>query len=140
MKSSLPTELGLPHRAPFLFLDEVLTLDPGKSASARKVFPADDPVFLGHFPGEPIVPGVLLAEAIAQLAGIAAAADSPGSRFYLTAIRQMKFPSPALPEREILITVTLSANLGGLIQAEGTACIETSIVASGSIILSLKHD
>ena len=144
MTGKSPIDLGLPHRAPFLFLDEVLELEPGKSGVARKCFPASDPVFKGHFPGEPIVPGVLLGEAIAQLAGIVAAAEQPGRRFYLTAIRQMKFPSAALPEQDILITVALSGSMGGLVQAEGVASIEKhgesstekTIVAMGTIVLS----
>ena len=84
-----PVALGLPHRAPFIFVDEVCALTPGESALCRKTFAADEPFFRGHFPGDPLVPGVLLAEALAQTAGLAA--GHAGRGFRLTAIKGMKF-------------------------------------------------
>src|SRR6266850_2798102 len=74
--SSLPF-LGLPHRPPFVFVREVINCEPGRSVEARTVFDVDDPMFAGHFPGNPIVPGVILTEALAQAAGIAAASGYP---------------------------------------------------------------
>ena len=65
MSPSDPVALGLPHREPFIFVDEVLALIPGESAEARKVFPLEEPFFRGHFPGDPLVPGVILTEALA---------------------------------------------------------------------------
>jgi 3-hydroxyacyl-[acyl-carrier-protein] dehydratase len=84
-----PIALGLPHRKPFLFLQEVTELEPGVRARARQVFDPADPIFGGHFPGDPIVPGVFLSEAIAQLAGIVAGAGQSERRFFLTALRSM---------------------------------------------------
>src|SRR4249920_1021822 len=94
---SLPY-LGLPHRPPFVFVRELIKCDPGLSAEAAASFAADDPIFSGHFPGNPLVPGVILTEALAQTAGIAAASGCPENarpRFLLSAIRQMKFPGAA---------------------------------------------
>src|ERR1700739_1362279 len=88
-------QLGLPHRPPFIFIDEVTAVDSGRSANATKCFPSQEPFLEGHFPGNPIVPGVLLAEAMAQTAGIAI--GGPGKTFLLTAIRAMKFFGPILP-------------------------------------------
>ena len=92
-----PLALGLPHREPFVFVDEILAHSPGESAAGHKTFPADTPFFRGHFPGDPLVPGVILAEALAQVAGIAA--GQAGMR--LAAIKAMKFPSAARPGDDI---------------------------------------
>ena len=69
-----PTDL-LPHRPPFLFVDEVLSLEPGVSASGRWTLTGDEWFFVGHFPGRPTLPGVLMCEAIAQMGAIAVLAD-----------------------------------------------------------------
>ena len=69
MTNGDPIALGLPHRAPFIFVDVVLELQPGDSATCRKCFAPGEPFFRGHFPGDPIVPGVILVEALAQTLG-----------------------------------------------------------------------
>src|ERR1700719_3458491 len=93
--------LGLPHRPPFIFVRKVNMVEPGVSAECETSFLPNDPIFAGHFPGDPLVPGVILTEALAQTAGIAAASghheDSP-PRFLLSAIRQMKFFGGGRPE------------------------------------------
>jgi 3-hydroxyacyl-[acyl-carrier-protein] dehydratase len=70
----LPTDL-LPHRPPFLFVDEILTLEPGQRATGRWTLTGDEWFFGGHFPGRPTLPGVLMCEAIAQMGAIALLAD-----------------------------------------------------------------
>ena len=83
-----PVALGLPHREPFIFVDEVVVLNPGEAAEACKTFPISTPFFAGHFPDRPMVPGVILAEALAQTAGLAA--GQSGKSFLLSAIRFMR--------------------------------------------------
>ncbi len=129
-----PTTLGLPHRPPFLFLDAVTDLEPGTSARATKTFDPADPVFAGHFPGAPIVPGVLLTEALAQLAGIAVA--EPGARYLLSAVRLMKFPRAARPGELLLLTATVQSRLGPLRQCAVHATVGSETVATGEIVLS----
>ena len=86
--------LGLPHRPPFVFVRKLIACEPGVSAECETQFSGDDPMLAGHFPGDPLVPGVILTEALAQTAGIAAASAHPEHaqpRLLLSAIRQMKF-------------------------------------------------
>ncbi len=128
-----PVSLGLPHRAPFIFIDEVLELQPGESAVCIKTFPAVEPFFRGHFPGDPLVPGVILTEALAQTAGIAAAQPVP---FRLSAIKAMKFPGAVRPEEAIRLSARKSGVLGGLWQFAVQAQVEGRIVAEGTIVLS----
>ncbi len=129
-----PISLGLPHRAPFIFIDEVLELRPGELAVCRKTFPADEPFFRGHFPGEPIVPGVILAEALAQTAGIAGGGE--GRAFRLTAIKAMKFPGAVRPLEEIVLRAEKRGAVGGLWQFEVSARVGDRVVAEGAIVLN----
>lgn len=126
-----PIELGLPHREPFIFVERVTALEPGNSALGEKTFPAGEPFFRGHFPGEPIVPGVILTEALAQLAGLAV--GKPGLR--LAAIRGMKFPAAARPDDRIALEAKKLGEAGGLWQFAVTARVGETVVADGAVVL-----
>jgi len=126
-----PLECGLPHREPFVFVDEVTVREPGVFAQGVKTFGAGEPFFKGHFPGAPLVPGVILTEALAQIAGIAEA--RPGLR--LAAIRAMKFPHPALPEERIELEARKLGEAGGLAQFAVAAKVGGNVVAEGSVVL-----
>jgi 3-hydroxyacyl-[acyl-carrier-protein] dehydratase len=129
-----PLALGLPHRSPFVFVDEVAELVPGESARGSKVFAADEPFFRGHFPGDPLVPGVILTEALAQMAGIAA--GQVGRSFRLTAIKGMKFLAPVRPEEVIALHARKLGAVGGLWQFEVRASVGEAVVAEGAVVLS----
>src|SRR5437899_7525163 len=129
-----PIALGLPHREPFVFIDQVTELHPGERAIATKRFAPEDPMFRGHFPGEPIVPGVILTEALAQLSGIVA--GHAGRALRLAAIKSMKFPAAAHPDEVIVLEATLSGAVGGLIQCAVDAQVENRVVADGIIVLA----
>lgn len=130
-----PCELGLPHREPFVFVDRVTRLDPGVAAEGDKVFSPEDAMFRGHFPGHPIVPGVILVEALAQTAGIAGAAGT-SLRFLLSAIRSMKFPVAALPGESIRLSARKTAVMDGLWMFEVRAETEKGVVAEGTVVLN----
>ncbi len=134
MSAGDPVALGLPHRAPFVFIDVVVALAPGESAEGRKTFSADEPFFRGHFPGDPLVPGVILTEALAQTAGIAA--GEPGRDFRLSAIRGMKFLRAVRPAEEIALFARKTAVVGTLWQFEVTARVRGEVVAEGIVVLS----
>ncbi len=130
---SVPASFGLPHREPFLFVDRITSRVPGDEATGERVFLPEDPMFRGHFPGNPIVPGVILTEALAQIAGIAGAS---GRGFLLSAIRAMKFPSPARPGEKILLSARQTGRLGGLFQFAVRAEVDGRTVAEGQIVLN----
>ena len=134
MPSENPIELGLPHRDPFVFIDRVLRHEPGASAEAVKLFPADTPFFAGHFPGAPLVPGVILAEALAQTAGLAA--GHAGKSFRLAALKNMKFPTAAGPNENIHLSARKTAVVGTLWQFETRATVDDRVVAEGVVVLS----
>jgi 3-hydroxyacyl-[acyl-carrier-protein] dehydratase len=132
--------LGLPHRPPFVFVREVVDCDPGRAVHARTSFSASDPMFAGHFPGNPIVPGVILTEALAQAAGIAAASGHVVNRrplFLLSAIRTMKFLQAVRPEEEIDLRAEKIAATETLLQFKVTASVDGAIVAEGQLVLSV---
>ncbi len=131
METNDPIQLGLPHRKPFIFVDKVTAMTPGEAARGVKTFSSDEPFFRGHFPGDPLVPGVILTEALAQIAGIAVA--RPGLR--LAAIRSMKFPRAARPCQLIELDARKIGEAGGLFQFSVTASVEGEVVAEGSVVL-----
>jgi 3-hydroxyacyl-[acyl-carrier-protein] dehydratase len=135
--------LGLPHRPPFVFVREVLKCDPGVSVEAATSFASNDPMFAGHFPGNPLVPGVILTEALAQTAGIAAASGYPDEAkplFLLSAIRGMKFFQAVRPEERIDLCAEKLAQVDDLVQFKVEACVEGVRVAEGQLVLSVAAD
>lgn len=129
-----PQDLGLPHREPFVFIDAVAERVPGESARGVKTFSGEEPMFAGHFPGNPLVPGVILTEALAQMAGIAGGGD--GRRFLLSAIRGMKFPAAARPGDRIDLSAEKLNALGGLWMFEVRAEVAGKVVAEGQVVLN----
>jgi 3-hydroxyacyl-[acyl-carrier-protein] dehydratase len=129
----------LPHGAEFRFIDRLLTLDPGKAGEAEYLVRGDESFLPGHFPGDPIFPGVLLAEAAAQLAGVVAQSDPtvPALKgLRLTALRNIKILGTARPGQSIHLAATVAGRMGHLIQAQVTASVAGEIVLTGEITLS----
>ena len=132
--------LGLPHRPPFVFVRKILGHEPGVSAECETQFSRNDPMFAGHFPGDPLVPGVILTEALAQTAGIAAHEENSKRRFLLSAIRQMKFFRPVRPEETIILRARRLGEVDQLLQFEVEALVENERVAAGQLVLSATND
>jgi len=100
----------LPHRYPFLLVDRVLAIEPGQSIVALKSVTRNEPFFDGHFPGFPIMPGVLVVEALAQAAGILLMHDRPdlhGQVIYFVGIEKARFRRPIVPGDQIRLEVSI---------------------------------
>ena len=117
-------------------------MNAGVSAECSTLFDPEEPMFAGHFPGNPLVPGVILTEALAQTAGIAAASASAESErplFLLSAIRGMKFHRPAFPGERIILRAEKMARVGDLMQFSVAATVSGESVAEGQIVLSVAR-
>lgn len=129
----------LPHGPGFRFIDRLLTLHPGRSGEATYRVKGDEPFLSGHFPGQPIFPGVLLVEAGAQLGGIVAQSDpeiAPLKDLRLTSIRSVKITGTARPGEIIHLHALITGRLGNLVQAQVKAAVEGMIVMQGEVTLS----
>ena len=140
LTTGVNTLFGLPHRPPFVFVRELIANEPGLSAECITLFDLEDPMFAGHFPGNPLVPGVILTEALAQTAGIAAASGYAANErplFLLSAIRSMKFHRAARPGEKIHLRAEKLAQVGDLVQFAVKATVDGAPVAEGQLVLSI---
>lgn len=117
----------LPHGPGFRFIDELIALDPGRSARGLYLIKGTEQFLEAHFPGNPIMPGVLMIEAIAQVAGIAAQCNTSDSGSFanlrLAAVSQAKIIKAACPGDQLVISTSITGSMGKLIQAEGQIVI-----------------
>jgi|SRR5581483_3015860 3-hydroxyacyl-[acyl-carrier-protein] dehydratase len=130
---------SLPHGPEFRFLDRLVSLEPGLSAIGEYTVRGDEPFLRGHFPGEPLFPGVLLVEAAAQLAGVIAQSDPqipPMPGLKLTALRSVKIMGTARPGEVIRLEAVIAGRLGNLIQARASATVATLPVLRAELTLS----
>jgi len=129
----------LPHGPEFRFLDRLLNLDPGRRGLAELRVDPDAAFLRGHFPQQPLFPGVLLIEAGAQLAGVVAQSDpqiAPLSGLKLTAVRGVKILGTAQPGQMIRLEATVTGRLNNLVQVEVSATVEDHLVMQGALTLS----
>jgi 3-hydroxyacyl-[acyl-carrier-protein] dehydratase len=131
----------LPHRYPFLLVDRVTALDAGVSIVAYKNVTVNEPFFNGHFPGKPVMPGVLIIEALAQAGGLLtllSAMDDgnarPEKRFYLVKIDNARFNKMVVPGDQLVLEVVLKRTIRNMAQYEATARVDGGIVASAEIL------
>jgi 3-hydroxyacyl-[acyl-carrier-protein] dehydratase len=135
----------LPHRPPFLFVDRVMKLDPHKSIVAERLLRAEEPQFAGHFPGRPIMPGVLVAEALAQTSGLLIGlselrtASRPPDKLkaFFLATTSPKFTHPAVPGDVLVLRATSERQFAGLFRFNVEATVGRSLIATGSLTLAL---
>jgi 3-hydroxyacyl-[acyl-carrier-protein] dehydratase len=131
----------LPHRAPFRFLSQLTAIDPGRSGSAVWEVNGSESFFAGHFPGRPIVPGVLLTEAMAQLSGIVTASQgtppgSTGSAEARLVKVEVKFLQPVVPPQKIVLSSRARSMADSLACYDVQAVVRERPVAEGEIYLS----
>jgi len=129
-------EKMIPHRPPFLWIDRVEELEPGIRCVAVKFIDPEDPVFAGHFPAKPILPGVLIIEAVAQTAGVMLGASAPQETTgvaLLAAVNRFKFLKAVLPGQQLRIETKKLTGAGKMVIIAGTVQVDGEIVASGEL-------
>lgn len=129
----------LPHRYPFLLVDRVIELDPGKSIVALKNVTVNEPFFQGHFPGHPVMPGVLQVEAMAQLASILILRqpEHTGKIGYFMSADDVKFRRPVFPGDTLMIHVEMTKARRGVVVAHGHCAVNEQIVSEAKLMLSM---
>lgn len=135
----------LPHRPPFLFVDKVTKLVPDKSIVAERRFCLEEFFFKGHFPQKPIVPGVLITDALAQTSGLLWGLSkkklpdihSEDPELFYLAAADMKFVRPALPGDTLKLSATVKQNFGVLYRFIVDACAGKNLIAKGVITLAM---
>ncbi|MDE1922888.1 MAG: 3-hydroxyacyl-ACP dehydratase FabZ [Gammaproteobacteria bacterium] len=131
----------LPHRYPFLLVDRVLECVPGERILALKNVTFNEPYFPGHFPHRPVMPGVILIEALAQACGIlafktAGVVPTDNTRFYFVAIDKARFRRPVEPGDQIMLKATLLRAIKGIWKFHGVAEVDGLEVASAEIMVA----
>jgi 3-hydroxyacyl-[acyl-carrier-protein] dehydratase len=131
----------LPHRYPFLMVDRILEMDPGKRIVGFKNVTINEPFFQGHFPGHPVMPGVLIIEAMAQVAGILAylssAEEDRKKVSYFMAIDNARFRKPVLPGDLLRLEMETTLNRRGIWGFSGKAFVEDKLVADAGLKATL---
>ena len=133
----------LPHRYPFLMIDRVLSCDAGKNIVALKNVTINEPFFQGHFPHHPVMPGVLIIEALAQAAGILTfmteAHKPDGSQvYYFVGIDNARFKKPVMPGDTLHLDVTLLRHARSLWKFHGKARVEDTLVAEADLLCTIR--
>jgi len=123
----------LPHRDPFRFVTSVNHLEPGIAGTGIWSLSGNEPFFAGHFPGRPIVPGVLLSEALAQMSGLVTAGDIP--RFGLLAHLDIRFERPVIPPIQVILESRLIKTVGPVQMFDVAAKIGNEVACQGSLAL-----
>ena len=131
----------LPHRYPFLLVDRVLECRPGESIRALKNVTYNEPFFPGHFPGRPVMPGVMIIEALAQTAGILAfvtanVLPNERTRFYFVGIDKARFRKPVEPGDQLVLTAQLERALKGIWRFSTIALVGDSEVAHADMMVA----
>ena len=134
----------LPHRYPFLLVDRVLEVVPGKSIHAYKNITMNEPYFVGHFPHHPVMPGVLIMEALAQAAGILSfktmeSKPDANSVFYFVGIDECRFKKPVMPGDQLHLHIQIQRQMRGIWKYIAEARVDGESVAEAKLMCA-KQD
>lgn len=120
----------LPHRYPFLMVDRITELEPNAKAVGIKNVTVNEPFFQGHFPGNPIMPGVLIVEAMAQIAGVLAFGSGvQGNAVFFMSIEKAKFRKPVVPGDQLRMEIKVIQQRGNVWKFSGTATVDEKVVS-----------
>ena len=134
-------EAILPHRDPFLMIDRVTELEPGEYAVAEKDIVATDDVFRGHFPGNPVFPGVLQLEAMAQTGAVAVLSrpEAKGKIILFARADDVRFRRPVVPGDTLRLEMRLTSSRGPVGKGEGKAFVGSELVCSGVLTFAVAE-
>lgn len=131
----------LPHRYPFILIDRILELEPGKRVLGLKNVTINEPFFQGHFPDNPIMPGVMIIEAMAQAGGVLAMVSQPEQanrhKIYFMGIERVKFRKPVIPGDQLIFEIRQLKRRGNVVKMDGTATVAGEIVTEGVLMASV---
>jgi 3-hydroxyacyl-[acyl-carrier-protein] dehydratase len=133
----------LPHRYPILLVDRVLEIEPGKSIKALKNVTINEPFFMGHFPKHPVMPGVLVIEAMAQAAALLSFSTlgmTPDDKtiYYFAGIDGARFKRPVEPGDQLIMDVTLLRMKSGIFKYKGVARVGESIACEAELMCTMR--
>lgn len=130
----------IPHRDPFLLIDEVLEMESGVSIKAKKYIKPDEDWFRGHFPQEPVVPGVLMVEMLAQAGGVCMLSlpENKGKIGYFAAINNTKFKGKVSPGDELILEFTVLKTRSSICIGKGTAYVGDTKVVTGELTFAIS--
>ena len=134
-------EAILPHREPFLLIDEVLELEPGERVVARKTVRPDEWYLTGHFPGRPVMPGVLIVEAMAQTGAVAVLAEEEnrGRIAFFAGIDDCRFKRVVSPGETLLLECEIDQVRGPIGRGKATARVEGALAARGTLTFAVER-
>ena len=133
----------MPHRYPFLLVDRIESLKEGEEIVGIKNVSINEPFFAGHFPGNPIMPGVLIIEAMAQVGGVLAFHSSPkewaGSLVYFMGIDKVRFRKPVVPGDQLRLKLTTIRQKQRVFKMRGEAYVEDTLVAEAELMAAIER-
>jgi len=131
----------LPHRYPFLLVDRVIEVEPGQRLVAIKNVTINEPFFQGHFPEKPVMPGVLIIEALAQATGLLAMESeevADKAIYYLVGVDKARFKRPVVPGDQVRLEVSVLKTRRGIWTFEGKATVDGAVCASAEIMCTAR--
>ena len=133
----------LPHRYPFLLVDRVISIEPGKNIVAIKNITINEPFFVGHFPQQPIMPGVMILEALAQASAILSFKSdnfkvNDSSVYYFVGIDNARFKKPVVVGDQLLLHATLTRHIKGFWKFAAQAKVGDEVVAEAELICAVR--
>jgi 3-hydroxyacyl-[acyl-carrier-protein] dehydratase len=130
----------IPHRQPFMLLDTIEELTPGESATAKKCVSYNEPFFQGHFPQEPVMPGVLIVEALAQTGAVAILSreENKGKTAYFAAINSAKFKKKVVPGDVLLLKTEIIKQKGPMGIGKATAFVDGKIAVQAELTFAIS--
>lgn len=134
----------LPHRYPFLLVDRILTLEVGKRIVGVKNVTINEPFFQGHFPGRPIMPGVLIIEALAQVGGILALLSAPENlgnpSIFLMGLDKVRFRKPVVPGDQLILELDLLRGGKKYFKMQGKAFVNQTLVTEAEVMVAMGRE